>query len=74
MEVTLLIILGVTLIWREWLGRVERREWSIERQILCDRIQAPEKAVWRDFEPTKQHVTFDSDSEFWEAQREADAA
>lgn len=53
----------------------ERKAWEVERQLLLNRIQDPELAVGQAAaqsipEPTRGHVGFDSDEEFWEAQRQ----
>jgi hypothetical protein len=53
----------------------ERERWEAERQLLLQRIQDPQLAVGQAAamavpEPTKQHVGFDSDEEWWDAQRQ----
>ena len=53
----------------------ERDQWMEERQLLLNRIQAPELATGQAAalsmpEPRKVHVGFDSDEEYWAAQRE----
>jgi hypothetical protein len=53
----------------------ERAEWQTERQLLLNRIQAPELATGQAAamaipEPRKAHVSFDDDEDFWAAQEE----
>lgn len=71
MELVALGIVTLAWMWRERVAVLERREWNDERQILLDRIQAPEVVVARRApNPGRQHVRFDDDADFHKATRE----
>lgn len=81
----LLILLIPSLVLAVCLWRSERRcdrlernsiraeeRWAEERSGLLVRIQAPERAVMEDFEPSslKQYASFGDDEDTWKALEE----
>jgi hypothetical protein len=70
--VALSVVFVAALLAQQWLIAQEREEWTAERQKLLDRIQAPERVVIGEFEPSSltQYVAPDDDAAFWEAKRE----
>jgi hypothetical protein len=50
----------------------ERKQWTVERRDLNNRIQVPQAAPFMDVNVEKpQHVPFDDDEAFAEAEKEA---
>jgi hypothetical protein len=64
--VGIVLILAGVMVAREWKMAQERQDWSAERQMLLQRIQAPEQAVVDHSTGQGEltlHIPFDDDEE-----------